>query len=86
MSSQALLQSLADFREGLFKRCTPRLERVLGRFRSWGGCRCDPVAMEHVFPVVCFCIERQLLTTSSTRKRAWQIMPLLRSPSAKPCR
>ena len=40
--------------------------------------------MEHVFPVVCFCIARQMLTTGmSTRKRAWQRMPLVRSPWAK---
>jgi hypothetical protein len=40
--------------------------------------------MEHVFPVVCFCIARQMLTTSmSARKRAWRRMPLLRSPWAK---
>jgi len=32
-----------------------------------------PVAMERVFPVVCFCIARQVLTNSmSGRKRAWQ--------------
>jgi hypothetical protein len=41
--------------------------------------------MEQVFPVVCFCIARQMLTTCmSTRKRAWQRMPFLRSQSAKP--
>ena len=40
--------------------------------------------MEQVFPVLCFCIARQMLTTCmSTRKRAWRRMGLLRSPSAK---
>jgi hypothetical protein len=35
-------------------------------------------------PVGCFCIARRLMTTCmSTRKRAWQRMPLPRSPSAK---
>ena len=55
-----------------------------GRFRFWGCRRSEPVAMEHVFPVECFCIARQMLTTCmSTRKRAWQRMPLLRSAWAK---
>jgi hypothetical protein len=26
----------------------------LGLFHFWGCVRCEPVAMEHVFPVVCF--------------------------------
>src|SRR6266566_8992692 len=41
--------------------------------------------MERVFPVECFCIARQMLSTNtcmSTPKRAWQRMSLLRSPSA----
>jgi len=44
----------------------------LGRFRFWGSVG-KPVAMEHVFPVVCFCIARQMLTNSmSALQRAWQ--------------
>jgi len=40
--------------------------------------------MEHLSPCGCFCVARRLMTTCmSTRKRAWQRMPLPRSPSAK---
>ena len=46
--------------------------------------RCEPVAMEHVFPVKSLCIARECSTTCrSTRKRAWQRMPILRLPWAK---
>ena len=45
----------------LFERASRDSNQSLGRFRFWRCRRCEPVAMEHVFPVECFCIARQML-------------------------
>jgi hypothetical protein len=52
---------------------TPEDYSVESGSPSFLGSVGKPVAMEHVFAVVCFCTARQMLTNSmSARKRAWQ--------------